>query len=143
MIILGFDYGVKNIGLAIAETTLFYAYPIQSIKTPKKNTQWKIIQKILLKWLPQYLIVGYPLNNQGKKFNITKKIEKFKKKLEKKYNLPVKFHNEYLTTKIAKSILFQKGGYKKLQKNCIHSASAVLILEGWLDIYKKKNHIKI
>ncbi|CUR53340.1 Holliday junction resolvase RuvX [Buchnera aphidicola] len=137
MIILAFDYGVKNIGLAISDTLLSYATPLPSLYNFKKKIQWKKIQNILFTWLPKYLILGYPIDNKGKKQKIAKKIEIFKLNLEKKYKIPVKLHNEYLTTKIAKSILFQKGGFKELKKKNIHSMSAVLILEGWLEIFKK------
>nr|WP_279358891.1 hypothetical protein [Buchnera aphidicola] len=38
----------------------------------------------------------------------------------------------------AKSVIFQKGGYKALEKTCIHSTAAKIILESWLKTQYKK-----
>ena len=68
-----------------------------------------------------------------KKQNITKKKEKFASLLKNKFNILVKMHDERLTTVEARSVIFQKGGFKQLKKINIHSLSAVIILESWLD----------
>nr|WP_049769266.1 Holliday junction resolvase RuvX [Buchnera aphidicola] len=69
MLIIAFDYGIKNIGIAISETKLLYAQPICTIK----NKNWLEIDKIIKIWLPLLIIVGYPIDMNGKKQKITKK----------------------------------------------------------------------
>lgn len=135
MLILAFDYGTKKIGIAIAETKLLYAKPISSINN--KNNYWNIIDKIFIKWLPSHIVVGYPINMFGKKQKITKKVDKFCYQLKNRYKIPIIIHDERLTTAEAKSIIFEKNGFKGLKKQCIHSISAKIILESWLKTIKK------
>jgi len=46
--------------------------------------------------------------------------------------LPVHFVDERLTTKAAREMIFEHGGYKQLQKAEIDALAAALILEQWL-----------
>lgn len=131
---MAFDYGTKKTGIAISETKLLYAQPLGSIK----NNNWILIDKILNKWLPLHIIVGYPTHMNGKKQDITKKVDKFCNHLKVRYKIPVTIHDERLTTVEAKSIVFYNGGFKALKKTCIHAFSAKIILESWLNENKQK-----
>ncbi|NIG99417.1 MAG: Holliday junction resolvase RuvX [Buchnera aphidicola (Periphyllus acericola)] len=139
MIILSFDFGTKNIGTAIGECI---TYTTRALKTISKNkkTYWKNIKKIIYEWKPKKIIVGLPLNIYGKKQKITRKTEKFAKKLLKKFKISVKLHDERYTTIEAKSILFKNGGVKQLTKKNINSISAEIILKSWF--YEKLNNKK-
>ncbi|WP_343190284.1 Holliday junction resolvase RuvX [Buchnera aphidicola (Mollitrichosiphum nigrofasciatum)] len=133
MIILGFDYGTKNIGVAVGQRITKTAQSLKNISIKNNRPNWIEIENLLKEWNPKKIIVGLPLNINGSKQEITKKVENFAKIIYKKYNITVLLHDERFTTKEAKSILFQQGGFKALNKK-IHSISAVLILESWLNI---------
>ncbi|VFP81266.1 Putative pre-16S rRNA nuclease [Buchnera aphidicola (Cinara kochiana kochiana)] len=133
MIILSFDYGTKNIGLAVAETELNYSVPIKSIIYDKKNIFFKKIKETINYWNPKYIIIGYPYKIKKK---INKKIKKFSYILKEKYNKNIFLYNENYSTKEAKFFL---NDYKKKKNNsyCIHSIAAKIILDSWL---KSKYH---
>lgn len=137
MIILGLDYGLKTIGAAILETKLLYAYPINSFSA-KKSIFLKKIDFIIQKWCPKYIIVGYPLNLQGKKQSITKKTELFIKNLKKKYNIKIIKQDERFTTIEAKNLQYNQENHIFFKKKCIHSLSAKIILESWVEHISKK-----
>ncbi|CAL4325541.1 Putative pre-16S rRNA nuclease [Buchnera aphidicola (Eriosoma lanigerum)] len=131
MYIIGFDFGTKNIGVAIGQTLTFTAQPLQSIQSKHSIPNWNIITNILFEWKPKIIVVGLPLNMDGTKQNITYQAETFANQIETKFYLQVKLHDERLSTIEAKSILFQKHGFKSLDKTKIDSISAMIILESW------------
>ena len=130
MIILAFDFGTKNIGVAVGQTYTQTARSLKSIQT-KQQINIEKFKKLFNEWEPNTVIVGYPLNMDGTKQKITQQSQTFSKKLKKIFKVPVLLHDERLSTVEAKSILFEKYGYKSLQKKNIDSMSAVVILESW------------
>ncbi|CAL4044032.1 Putative pre-16S rRNA nuclease [Buchnera aphidicola (Pemphigus populi)] len=141
MNILSFDFGIKNIGVAVGQKLTFTAHALNALPAKLGIPNWNQINSLLLEWEPQSIIVGLPLNIDGSKQKITKRAEKFAKLIKKKFFLPVKLHDERLSTVEAKSILFEKGGFKALKKNKIDSMSAVIILESWfLNTYLTKKN---
>ncbi|BBI01420.1 putative Holliday junction resolvase [Buchnera aphidicola (Nipponaphis monzeni)] len=135
MLYLSFDFGIKNIGAAIGQNITNTANILQSIKSINKVPNWTIIENMLLEWKPSIIVVGYPLNIDGTKQKITKKVEEFANIIYTQFNIPVNLHDERLTTVEARNIIFKKYGYKKLTKNNIDSFSALIILESWLSSF--------
>lgn len=133
MFILSFDYGTKIIGAAIGQYITRTANPINPINVKNGIPDWKSIVYLISYWIPKIIIVGYPLNMDGSKQNFTKKTILFAKLLQKKYSINVQLHDERLTTIESKSIFFSQKKKKSIKQKSIHSLSAVLILESWLN----------
>ncbi|CAL4324284.1 Holliday junction resolvase RuvX [Buchnera aphidicola] len=133
MIILSFDFGTKNIGVAVGQKITKTASALKNITVKNGIPNWKNISSIIKYWKPKLIIIGYPLNMDGTKQKITQKVHIFAKNIQLKYNIHVELHDERLTTVESKTILYEYGGYKKLKKNNIHSLSAIIILESWLN----------
>ncbi|VFP81644.1 Holliday junction resolvase RuvX [Buchnera aphidicola] len=131
MIILSFDYGIKVIGVAISETKLNYSIPIKSIINNKKNTLWEKINNIIKYWNPKYIIIGYPYRI---KKNINKKIKNFSEQIKIRFKKNIYLHDENYSTTEAKLLL--KKNLKKKKSHCIHSVSAKIILDSWLETNK-------
>ncbi|CAL4324494.1 Putative pre-16S rRNA nuclease [Buchnera aphidicola (Chaitophorus sp. 3695)] len=138
MIIIAFDFGTKNIGVAIGECYTYTTRQLNFISYTKKEMYWRKINILLSTWKPKKIIVGLPLNIKGKKQKTTIKTEIFALKLFKKFNIKVKLHDERYTTIEAKSILFDTGGKKFLTPSRIHSMSALIILNSWFNQNTKK-----
>ncbi|CAL4326600.1 Holliday junction resolvase RuvX [Buchnera aphidicola] len=133
MIVIAFDYGIKNIGVAVGENITRKGRPLNILKTNGGKPNWNGVKNLLKCWEPKIIIVGLPLNIDGTKQNTTKQSEKFAYLLKCKFNILVTMHDERLTTVEAKSIMFNQGGFKALlKKEKIHSLAAVIILESWL-----------
>lgn len=129
-IFICFDFGEKNIGVAVGQKITKTATPLTTIRSKKNQINWIEIEKILKDWKPNKIIVGLPKKMNGKKLLITKKVYNFANYLKKRFNLLIELEDERLTTKEAKVRLFKIGGYKMIKKK-IHSESAVIILESW------------
>jgi putative Holliday junction resolvase len=131
-ILLGFDFGMKRIGVAVGQTVTRSATPLGVIAANQGVPQLDKIAKLIKTWQPQALVVGIPLNMDGTEQPLTAAAKHFAQLLEKEFAIPVFEMDERLTSVEAKARAFDAGGYKALQKTQIDSIAAQLILQNWL-----------
>lgn len=129
---LGFDFGLKFIGVAVGDTTTGVATPLTHLLAQKGVPHWPDIDGLIQTWHPQGLIVGWPLNVDGSTQALNKNTQGFVKALKRRYALPIHLMDERYTTVAAKAALYAHGGLKKLTKENIDSYSAKLICESYL-----------
>lgn len=131
-ILLGFDFGMKRIGVAVGQTVTKTARPLTVIKATEGKPQLDALAKLIKTWRPSALVVGIPLNMDGTEQAVTIAARGFAELLRNKFQLPVYEMDERLTTKAARESLFEEGGYKALQNGQVDPVAAQLILENWL-----------
>lgn len=131
-IFLAFDYGTRNTGVAVGQKITKSATPLEPLVSKTITPPLDQIDQLIKTWKPEALIVGVPYTFDGEEFEVTKHALNFIEELKKRYNLPVYTAEERLTTKAARSEIFEKGGYKALQNRSVDSHAAKLILEEWL-----------
>ncbi|MDQ2993788.1 MAG: Holliday junction resolvase RuvX [Pseudomonadota bacterium] len=129
--LVGFDFGIKHIGVAVGQTVTQSANPLTALKAENGIPQWDVVDAIIKEWGPKALLVGIPLNMDNSEQLITKQANKFANRLADRYHLPVHRVDERLTTVEARQQLFEQGGYRALTKAQIDSYSAKLIIESW------------
>jgi putative Holliday junction resolvase len=130
---LGFDFGMKNIGVAVGQELTKTANPLTVIKAREGIPDWDQIKKLLDEWHPQLLIVGLPLNMDGTEQEMTAAAKRFGNRLNGRFHIPVDWQDERLTTFEA---LDQLGIRSKMQSNKredVDRISAQLILQSWLN----------
>lgn len=130
-IVIGFDFGMKRIGVAIGQSITQTARPLSTLQAKQGVPNWDAITKLIQKWLPDALIVGIPLNMDGTEQKITKDAKQFASALQERYKLPVYQVDERLTTKDARDRLFTEGGYKALHDGQVDRIAAQLIIQNW------------
>ncbi len=131
-IVLGFDFGLSKIGVAIGQVITKTASPLTILKANKGTPNWHDIEKIIEEWGVDTLIVGLPLNMDNTEQPITKKARQFGAQLKQQFKLPVYFVDERLTTIAAKADMHNTiAGKKRFDHADGHSAR--LIVESWLD----------
>lgn len=130
-ILLGFDFGMKRIGVAIGQTLTKTARPLDTIKAQAGIPNWAGMEKLIQKWLPDTLVVGIPLNMDGSDQAISQNARDFAASLREHFNLPVHETDERLTTKDARERLFAQGGFKALGDGQVDRVAAQLILQNW------------
>ncbi|ODP96064.1 MULTISPECIES: Holliday junction resolvase RuvX [Salinivibrio] len=132
--VLGFDYGVKSIGVAIGQSLTGTARPLCALKARDGIPNWEEIASLLKEWQPDVLVVGLPLDLNGEPLEtITPRARKFANRLHGRFGYPVELHDERLSTREARAALFERGGYKALQKGAVDAQSAVVIIESWFE----------
>ena len=130
-ILLGFDFGMKRIGVAVGQTITRSARPLETLAAKEGEPNWDILGKLIKKWRPDALVVGIPLNMDGTAQPISAHAKAFGDALRQRYQLPVHEMDERLTTKDAREKLFKEGGYKALHDGQVDSIAAQLILQNW------------
>lgn len=131
--IMGFDYGVKSIGVAVGQEVTGTANALTALPAKEGIPNWDQIEKLLKEWQPDLLVVGLPLNMDGTEQEITVRAKKFANRLHGRFGKQVETYDERLTTVDAKQQLFEEGGYRNLQKGKIDAESARLIVESWFE----------
>lgn len=130
-IVLGFDVGTHKIGVAVGQTLTHQAKPLARLVAHKGLPRSADIQKLLTEWRPDILVVGLPTMMSGQKQFTTELALNFMAFLKALTPLPVHPVDERLTTKMARSEIFEQGGYKKLKNADVDGYAAKLIVESW------------
>jgi len=133
--LLGFDFGTKSIGVATGQMITATAQPIDAIKANDGIPNWDTVEKVIKEWQPDLVVVGLPLNMDGTEQMITQRAKKFANRLNGRFGVNIALQDERLTTASAKEFIFERGGFKALDKGKIDSVSAALILESWMEGY--------
>ena len=133
--LLGFDFGTKSIGVAVGQQLTGTARALTALKAQDGTPDWKLIEKLLKEWQPDYVVVGLPLNMDGTEQELTARARKFANRLHGRFGLRVELQDERLSTVEARADLFERGGFRALQKGQVDSQSAVIILEDWFDTH--------
>lgn len=131
-LLLGFDFGYKRIGVAVGHRLTGSASPLQTLNAEQGVPNWSLILTLINTWSPQGLVVGLPTCIDGREQYTTQASRDFAQQLQQRFQLPVYLVDERLTTVEARARLFEKGGYRKMQKSAVDSMAACLILEQWL-----------
>lgn len=131
--VLGFDFGTKSIGVAIGQEITGTARPLTALKAKEGNPDWQQVEKLLKEWQPDLVIVGLPLNMDGTEQPVTAQARKFANRLHGRFGVQIELHDERLSTVEARADLFDRGGFRALNKGSVDAASAVIILESWFE----------
>jgi putative Holliday junction resolvase len=80
-------------------------------------------------------VVGLPLNMNGTPSAMSERAEKFARRLNGRFNLPVHMQDERLTTYEAKGQRLSQGQHGSYRDNPVDALAAALLLESWLAAY--------
>lgn len=87
-VVLGFDFGARRIGVAIGNTLTREARPL-AIVAAEGDARWARIAALIGQWQPARLVVGIPRHPDGAAHQMTQRCERFARRLEGRYRLPV------------------------------------------------------
>ena len=124
MQILAIDFGLKKVGLAIGNTVTKTSMPISTIFYKSKQELFNLLEKHVIEWKPELIIIGNPLNMDQTESEMSKLAEKFSTQFSKKFNLAVELVDERLSSFEAKE--FSKDGN-------LDAMAAKLILDSWMN----------
>lgn len=131
--VLAFDFGTKSIGCAVGQSITRTAQALPAFKAQDGIPNWDAIEKCLNEWRPDLVVVGLPLNMDGTEQELTARARKFANRLNGRFGVQVELQDERLTTTEARAEIFERGGYKALNKSKVDGISACLILESWFE----------
>lgn len=131
-LLLGFDYGTRQIGVAVGQVITGQARELCTLKARDGVPNWQQIEALLKEWKPDALIVGLPLNMDGTPSEMSARAETFARRLHGRFKLPVHTQDERLTTFEAKGQRMMQGQHGGYKERPVDALAAALLLESWL-----------
>jgi len=129
---LAFDYGSRSIGVAAGSTASGTASPLATARVRRSGPDWPAIDAVVAEWQPDAFVVGVALNARGEDTLMSRRARKFGRRLAQRYNRPVHWVDETLSTEAARRALHyaDRGAPRKSE---LDRTAAALILESFLD----------
>ncbi len=121
--VLGFDFGVVRIGVAVGNNITKNAKALAIVDGRTNQKKWEEIERLISEWLPDVLVVGVPRHPDGKHHEVTLRALKFARQLEGRYALEVNVVDERYS-----SVAVEESGDEP-----IDDEAAAVILQQWFD----------
>ena len=134
--ILGFDFGTKKIGIAVGQSVTQTVTPLVTLTSQNQKPDWPGIENIINEWQPNLLVVGLPVHLDGEEQAMTQAAKKFGNRLNGRFQLPVEFMDERLSSyeaeqRLKEINLMKKTTNKRQTALDIDKIAAQLIVESW------------
>ena len=137
-VVVGLDIGSKRIGVAIGDTLVKIASPLDAVTNDQ--TTFSILRDLFLKHQSKVVVVGLPRNNDGLETRQSQYSRDFAISLDrylKDHGLALTFvmQDESLTSVKAEKILRRQKGFKEsmIKDGTLDSMAASLILSDYLE----------
>lgn len=140
MRLMGLDVGSKTVGVAVSDELGYTAQKVETIQIDesKFNFGMRPLKKLVREYNPEGFVLGLPKNMNGSDGASVARSKAYGKRLEDKFNLPVYYSDERLTTIESRRVLIDAGIHdRKKRKEVIDQMAAVLILQNYLDLHRK------
>jgi putative holliday junction resolvase len=141
--IVGIDYGLARIGLAISDENKIIAFPLATITTEKKSedTAAKLLESLnkhqeAYHCEIEHIVIGLPLMMSGKMGLLADEVKHFVEILKTLTSIPITCWDERLTTVQAERSLRESSMTRKKRAKVIDAVAAVIILQNFLDLKK-------
>lgn len=132
--LLGFDFGLARIGVAVGELETGSASPLLTIKDEISARRFATIATLIEEWRPVALVVGMPFHLDGTAHEMSRRCQRFANQLHGRFGLPTMLSDERLTSVAAEDTLKQTGHASwRARKTRLDAVAAQLILQQFLD----------
>ncbi|MFA7438260.1 Holliday junction resolvase RuvX [Castellaniella sp.] len=123
--LLGFDFGLKKIGVALGNTLTGQARPLCILRPVTRQQRFEQVAGLLQAWQPERVIVGLPLTLTGDEQPASAHSRRFARQLEGRFRVPVELVDERGSSLEAQHILGTHADDD--------AVAAAVILQRWLD----------
>lgn len=143
MRIMGLDYGSKTVGVAISDELLLTAQGLEIIRRKEENKLRRTlarIEELIVEYQVEEIVLGLPKNMNNTEGERVEKTAVFQEMLERRSGLPVVNWDERLTTVAAERAMIEAGLRREERKEHVDKVAAALILQGYLDYRRNREH---
>lgn len=134
--IMGLDYGSKTVGVAVSDTLLITAQPVETIWRKSENKFRKTlarIEQLIEEYDIEKIVLGLPVHMNTEIGDRALRALEFKDALIRRTGLEVVMLDERLTTVEAAEVLSEAGVKVKEQKQYLDKMAAAFILQDYLN----------
>ena len=131
--VLGLDVGARRIGVAISDPLGITAQGLETLHRKNKKYDLQYLNRIIRDYDVKEIVVGLPLRMSGAEGTQAEKIQAFAEDLRKRFNLPVHFWDERLTSAEDNRLLRETDLSIEKRGKAVDRMAAILILQGWME----------
>jgi putative Holliday junction resolvase len=131
--IAGLDLGEKTIGVAVSDTFLSVATPLETVRRKKFTLDAERLMEIIAARRLGGLVLGLPRNMDGSEGPRCQSTRAFARNLSRLSDVPIGFWDERLSTVAAEKALLEADTTRKRRAEVIDHVAASYILQGVLD----------
>ena len=141
MRILGLDYGSRTVGVAVSDPLMLTAQAVETITRKEENKLRRTLARLEVlakEYEVSEIVIGLPKNMNNTIGPRALASQAYGKMIAEKFQLPVDYQDERLTTVQAERMLIQEANTSRAKrKKVIDKLAAVMILQNYLDITSK------
>jgi putative Holliday junction resolvase len=131
--LLSLDLGEKTIGLALSDTLLTVATPLETLKRGKFTADAVRLETLIAEHNVGGLVVGLPLNMDGSEGPSAQSARAFARNFAARSSLPVVLCDERLSTAAVTRTLLDADASRRRRAAVVDKMAAAYILQGALD----------
>ena len=121
--VLGFDFGLKRIGVAVGNTLIKQAQPLMVISAATNDEKFASIATLMQEWQPTRCIVGLPRHPDGAEHEMTIRCRRFANQLHGRFGVEAVLVDE----RYSSAVIPQRRGEH------IDAQAAAIILQQYFD----------
>lgn len=136
MRILGLDVGSRTVGVAVSDVLGWTAQGVEIIRINEDEKEFGLerMAELVAQYEPSGFVLGLPKNMNNTIGPRAEAAQYYGELLKEKFNLPIDFQDERLTTVEAERMLVEEADTsRKKRKQVIDKLAASLILQNYLD----------
>ena len=133
MRLLGLDLGEKTIGIALSDTLLTVATPMETLKRGKFTADASKIDAIIEKQNVGGIVIGLPLNMDGSDGPSAQSARAFARNFAARSPMPLLLWDERLSTAAVTRTLIDADASRRRRAEVVDKMAAAYILQGVLD----------
>lgn len=123
--VLGFDFGLKRIGVAVGNSLIKQAQPLTVIEAATNEAKFAAIAALMAEWQPACSVVGLPRHPDGAEHEMTLRCRRFANQLHGRFGVKTVLVDERYSSAV---IPHQRG-------DLIDAQAAAIILQQYFDEY--------
>ncbi len=121
--VLGFDFGLKRIGVAVGNTGLRQAQPLATIAAATNDAKFAELELLIKEWHPAICVVGLPRHPDGSEHEMSARCRRFANQLHGRFDVDTVLVDE----RYSSAVIPQKRG------ELIDAQAAAIILQQYFD----------
>lgn len=121
--ILAFDFGLKRIGVAVGNTLVRQAQPLEVITAATNDAKFVALERLIREWQPAMCVVGLPRHPDGAEHEMTVRCRRFANQLQGRFGVKTALVDE----RYSSAVIAHKRG------DVIDAEAAAIILQQYFE----------
>jgi len=139
MRVIGLDFGLKRIGVAVSDEGGRLAQPLRALPAGSEKQVKEGLQRVIAEYSPESVVLGDPRMPDGGEGSLSARVREFAAMIEGTFGLKVVLRDERYTSFEAGERLKEAGnGNWRSRKGKLDQAAAAIILQDYLDSLGRK-----